>query len=151
MLNNTNTIHSHLLNDCRSLIRSMSDTSIQHTYRELNTVADKLAHFGMEMMGRNITVLHNPLTNLMEDLLADKWGRHRNRHKSTTTITQPNSEHPFCKTFDVPSTSSNITHPFCNRVVDEHGTDHLHAHTHSSTLPTFCNTASKQKLHVLDR
>lgn len=48
-LQNNTSIHSPLLLDCRLLIQQLSSPQLNHTYREQNIVADKLAHFGMEL------------------------------------------------------------------------------------------------------
>lgn len=57
MLQSHTTIYSRIINDCRYLIHHLGDPSVIHTYREKNTVADQLAHFGMELMENNITFL----------------------------------------------------------------------------------------------
>ncbi|KAK4360327.1 hypothetical protein RND71_019279 [Anisodus tanguticus] len=67
-------IHLHTIDNCRSLLRQLHDPLIRHSYREFNMVADRLAHFGTEISGSNITFLAEPLPFVLELLQKDRDG-----------------------------------------------------------------------------
>lgn len=60
MINNNNSLNSAILFECRFLIHQLNSPPLSHTYREQNIVADKLAHFGMELEGTPITFFADP-------------------------------------------------------------------------------------------
>lgn len=54
-LHNVSNTDPPLVHDCRFLIRQLHNPKITHIYREQNMVADRLAHFGSDLTGSNIT------------------------------------------------------------------------------------------------
>ncbi|OIT28022.1 hypothetical protein A4A49_29013 [Nicotiana attenuata] len=49
MIRDDNALYSHLILDCRSLLRQLQHVELRHIYREANSVADSMAKFGMTL------------------------------------------------------------------------------------------------------
>ncbi|XP_019240701.1 PREDICTED: uncharacterized protein LOC109221883 [Nicotiana attenuata] len=79
ILYDTRTECSHLITDCRSLLHQLYDPPVKHTYMEQNIVADRLAHFGSNLTGSNITFFAKPPPFLWDVLTEDRMGMHRQR------------------------------------------------------------------------
>nr|XP_033513742.1 uncharacterized protein LOC117278376 [Nicotiana tomentosiformis] len=103
-----------------------------------NTVADQLAHFGMELMGSNITFLEQPPPFVMANVEADKLGYLRSRHSSSNSPLQPYFK--SCLTSDHASSSRTN----CNR--NFHRIDST---TSSSKFSYVCHSAASMQLSVM--
>lgn len=115
LLHTNTTPHSSLLNDCRFLIRQLHKPKVSYIYRENNTVADGLAHFGMALSGSNITFLSSPPPIILNQLQQDQQ-HNLPMQGPGVTFGVPQHMHSFCQPSDRPSSnnacSSSSSHSF---------------------------------------
>ncbi|XP_009781304.1 uncharacterized protein [Nicotiana sylvestris] len=74
LINTNYSLKSAIAFDCSFHIHQLNNPPLSHTYRDQNIVADKLAHFGMELEGTPITFFADPPHFIWKDLLNDKYG-----------------------------------------------------------------------------
>lgn len=57
MLDTNNIRYTNILNDCKLLLQQLGRPSLQHDYREENSIADSLAHYGAKQAITNSCIL----------------------------------------------------------------------------------------------
>ncbi|OIT05714.1 hypothetical protein A4A49_51380 [Nicotiana attenuata] len=72
-----NSKYSHILNTCNLMITDLDMPNVQHTFREVNVVADALAHLGnnkASTLHQDVIIFETPPPFTLMSLLSDSTG-----------------------------------------------------------------------------